>query len=229
MNQSEKLFSDAFENNTWGDPESRSGPGSTEAYTRRLRKFLPALLKTLDVQSILDAPCGDFNWMRLVDLDGISYLGGDIVSKLIVDNRRKYPGQKFRHLDITRDRLPNSDFWLCRDVLFHLSNEDIFHVLFNFLASNIKWFCTSHFLDCSANWDAPSDPRVYRPINLCLAPFSLPPPDYCLKDSVPGRPQRWLAVWDREALIHWFNLHIRIAQVGLLRIRPNTGSPGEAR
>jgi hypothetical protein len=37
-----------------------------------------------DVKSLLDIPCGDFHWMRRVNLQGLSYVGADIVRELIV-------------------------------------------------------------------------------------------------------------------------------------------------
>ena len=40
--------------------------------------------------SLLDAPCGDFNWMRHVPLGGVSYTGADVVPELIARNRRDY-------------------------------------------------------------------------------------------------------------------------------------------
>jgi hypothetical protein len=45
------------------------------------------VLHDLGAQSLLDAGCGDFNWMRTVDLPGIKYIGVDVVSDLIERNR----------------------------------------------------------------------------------------------------------------------------------------------
>jgi hypothetical protein len=35
---------------------------------------------------MLDAPCGDFNWMKEVDLSAVHYTGGDIVEPLVNSN-----------------------------------------------------------------------------------------------------------------------------------------------
>jgi hypothetical protein len=38
---------------------------------------------------LLDIPCGDFNWMKLLNL-GVDYIGADIVGELIAENRRRF-------------------------------------------------------------------------------------------------------------------------------------------
>src|ERR1700690_4609194 len=74
----ERIFLDAFRDNRWGDAESISGPGSNLRVTEEIRKAIPELIADLGVRSILDIPCGDFNWMSRLDL-GVDYTGADIV------------------------------------------------------------------------------------------------------------------------------------------------------
>src|SRR5689334_2969418 len=60
------IFSSIYLDNSWGDPESVSGRGSTLARTEVVRRKLPILLASVGAKSLLDAPCGDFNWMQHV-------------------------------------------------------------------------------------------------------------------------------------------------------------------
>ena len=191
-------FTDAFDNRVWMDPESLSGPGSTLSYTSDLRSTLPNLVRGLGCKTMLDAPCGDFNWMKEVDLTGIRYTGADIVPAMIAELSAAYPKRKFRVLDITSDPFPKSDFVLCRDVLFHLSNVDIVKVLDNFVRSGSEWFATSHYFQVTAMPDVQSGPTTFRPVNLTVAPFHIEPPDYVLKDCAPNFLRRWLGVWHRS-------------------------------
>ena len=62
----QQIFKEIYANNFWGDPESLSGPGSSEHYTKNLRNQLQKIFSNLKIKSVLDAPCGDFNWMSLV-------------------------------------------------------------------------------------------------------------------------------------------------------------------
>jgi hypothetical protein len=64
-------FEGMYEQNIWGDRESRSGSASNLKSTERLRAELPALLRDLGVRSLLDIPCGDWVWMQHVDLSTI--------------------------------------------------------------------------------------------------------------------------------------------------------------
>ncbi|NBO28678.1 MAG: hypothetical protein EBV10_05470, partial [Synechococcaceae bacterium WB6_1A_059] len=81
------IFNYYYINNFWGDSESVSGPGSTLAYTENLRAELPKLVEELEVTSILDSPCGDYNWFRMIEWNSeIAYIGGDIVESLVSRN-----------------------------------------------------------------------------------------------------------------------------------------------
>jgi hypothetical protein len=59
-------------------------------YTETIRQTLPALLAELRVESMLDLPCGDFNWMKQVELPVSRYIGADIVEPLIAKNQGQY-------------------------------------------------------------------------------------------------------------------------------------------
>src|SRR5262249_48072014 len=47
--------------------ESVCGPGSSLSQTDEIRRMLPLLISETGTRSFLDAPCGDFNWMRHVE------------------------------------------------------------------------------------------------------------------------------------------------------------------
>jgi hypothetical protein len=66
-------FTRTFTTNAWQDPESVSGPGSTRARGADFRPALLAMLDAYGIRSIVDAPCGDFNWMH-VGSDGAGAL-----------------------------------------------------------------------------------------------------------------------------------------------------------
>lgn len=207
-------FTWAYDEFYWKNPESRSGPGSTLDYTKSLRALLPGVLRGLGVRTMLDAPCGDFHWMKEVDLSGIQYIGGDIVEKMVFELRDRYPAHEFSVVDITKDKLPQVDLWLCRDVLIHLSNHDILKILYNFLRSGSRLLATSHFPYNHLNGDVQSGPRAFHEVNLCHPPFGLAQPLITLPDSIPGYPARWLGIWDRAQVVAWFNVHVLVAQDG---------------
>lgn len=171
------LFTEFYETNRWGSLESASGPGSELVQTKEVRAALPMLFRRFDVRTMLDAPCGDFNWMRHVDLSRLeTYVGVDIVRPLIRHNQDNYSSRKISFLekDLTKDLLPAADLVFCRDCLVHLSNSEAQKVLENFLLSKSRYLLTTNYVGEVANRD--TSMGRWRPLNLSLPPFSLPEP-----------------------------------------------------
>lgn len=197
------IFDYYYQNNTWGDSESVSGPGSTLAYTKNIRTKIPELVEELGVFIILDSPCGDFNWFRAIEWNiGISYIGADIVKPLTDKNQLLYgdASKRFISLDITNDKLPQADLWLCRDCLFHLSYKDIAIAIQNFLTSDIRYILTSNHQNCTKNKDITTG--SFRLLNLELPPFNLGKPIMVIDDWIEGFPERQLCLWERNTLIN---------------------------
>ena len=165
-----------YETNLWSGAESRSGVGSSLAATARLRSELPPLLRSLGIRRLLDLPCGDFHWMKEVDLEGIEYIGGDIVQAAVEANRASYegPGRRFIRADLTSGPLPAADAIFCRDLLVHFSFENIARAFRTMRASRAEWLLTTTFTGPRANSDIVDGD--WRPLNLERAPFHLPSP-----------------------------------------------------
>lgn len=181
----ESTFEPFYAQNLWGDEESGSGPGSSLAKTARLRRELPALLSELRVRTLLDAPCGDFNWMRETALDLELYTGADVVRSIVERNRRLYEDarRRFLVLDVTRDRLPRADLVLCRDMLVHLSFRHAAAAIENFRRSGSEYLLTSTYPGWTRNEDVSTG--GFRPLNLQLPPFDFPPPLRFLDEKEP--------------------------------------------
>jgi hypothetical protein len=184
-----------------------SGQGSTATSTHTLRQALEVLLRQEGVETFLDAPCGDFNWMRDVNFpENCNYIGGDIVAQMVSNLQHRYGqetvgnsgSRKFIHLDLTRDELPQADIWLCKDCLQHLSHADVASVLRNFRKSRIKIALISNHTSVNSNIDIRTG--QFRHLDLTLSPFNVLPPRQKLRDSpVDGEP-RYIGVWYREDL-----------------------------
>jgi hypothetical protein len=183
-------FTRIYETNLWGSEASRSGTGSVDAQTARIREALPGLMAHLEIRSLLDIPCGDFAWMRHVPLDGVHYTGADIVPHLVEANQRAFgasssgdgPGnRRFVLLDLTHDALPPVDLVFCRDCLVHLSFAHIASALRNLHASGAQWLLTTTFPGQARNEDI--DDGDWRMLNLQAAPFHFPPPQALLNEG----------------------------------------------
>ncbi len=169
-------FSAIYRNNGFVGTESLSGAGSTRFQTRVIRQRLPELVRELGVQSILDIPCGDFHWMRDVDLAGIWYVGADVVDEMVQRNRDLFGSafRRFECVNLITGPLPVADMVFCRDCLVHLPYEDALAALETIRQSSCRWLLTTTFTRATPNIDLNS--AGWRPLNLMLPPFNLPAP-----------------------------------------------------
>jgi SAM-dependent methyltransferase len=201
----QQIFAGMYQRNSWGDPQSVSGHGSDLVQTQVIRRELAKLVEDLGVRTLLDAPCGDFYWMRLVELQLAEYIGADIVPDLIAANTRQCgrPSVRFVVLDVCKDELPKVDLILCRDCLVHLPLQAALAAVHNFVRSGSRYLLTTTFpglvkrnkpLVITGNW---------RPLDLRLPPFSFPEPLRYINEECtePGHfEQKSLGLWELARL-----------------------------
>jgi hypothetical protein len=180
---SQRKFKKVYLKNLFGGKESLSGEGSSLFQTVEIRRRLPGVLVELAVRTLLDAPCGDFNWLKELQLPIEKYIGVDIVPGLIEENLRKYSNtqRSFVQLDIIRDMVPQADLILCRDCLVHLSFRHCMKVIDNFKRSGSKYLLTTTFVNRTKNDDL--DRGFWRTLNLEKAPFHFPKPIEILNEK----------------------------------------------
>jgi hypothetical protein len=200
-----QIFTRIYLKKSWANPERVSGNGSDLVQTATIRRELANLIAELNIRALLDAPCGDFNWMRHVPMDLGQYIGADIVPQLIAANAERYagPNRRFVGLDICRDQPPKVDLILCRDCLVHLPLELGVAALNNFIGSGADYLLTTTYpglirankqLMVTGNW---------RPLDLCLPPFGLPRPIRVIREHCTEKddfPEKSLGLWDLRAL-----------------------------
>lgn len=199
------MFRRIYEENRWLDPESVSGMGSNLTQTAVLRDTLPHLFDELGVQTLVDAPCGDFHWMSAADLGDLDYWGLDILPEIIEKNSRGFGSERrrFAVLDLVASPVPvGADLFMCRDLLVHLSLDAGLRVLRNIARGDPKWVLLTTFTRRVENVDIL--PGEWRPLNLTLPPFDLPDPYRVIAEGCTefdGRyPDKSLGLWTGTAL-----------------------------
>ena len=172
-NTPEYVFRFIYEQNLWGDKESVSGEGSSSNQTEVIIKEVPKLIKKYRIKSILDVPCGDFNWIRNVVNDNLIYVGGDIVGPIIKKNQRQYTRDniKFIKINLISDPLPAADLLICRDCFVHFSYEDIKKSLNNIRKRKIKYLLLTTYTERTHNRNILTGD--WRPLNMEIRPFYL--------------------------------------------------------
>jgi hypothetical protein len=134
-------FDTIYKNHLWGGEQGfYSGSGShTEAIIRPYIDVLTRLIVDNQLHRIVEIGCGDFNIMGKVLgalwADGYTYdyHGFDVVPALIAHNQTVYgrPHVDFSYADASAPDtvLPDGDLCIIRQVLQHLTNADIAHIL----------------------------------------------------------------------------------------------------
>lgn len=201
----ETVFTSIWHNNYWGDTESLSGPGSSLIYTKTIREELPNIFDAFAIKSVFDAPCGDFNWMKLVLKESnINYIGADIV-KGIIEKNILYETDLISFVvhDITKDKFPKTDLWICRDILFHLSYIDILSALVLFIESDTPFLLTSTHINLSHFKNKNIRTGDFRMIDLFGSPFNFPLNVlHRFDDYIEPQPPRIMCLFSREQILH---------------------------
>jgi glycosyltransferase involved in cell wall biosynthesis len=169
-------FTEVYEKNIFRGSVSRSGEGSDLVQTAIIRREIPALVEELGIKTFLDAPCGDWYWMKEVDLPVERYIGLDIVEALVEKNQKIFGSEKvsFQCINLAEGELPKADLVFSRDCLVHLSFADSLKIIANFKRSGAKYLLTTTFTSRTKNEDLGDG--FWRPLNKQLAPFNFPEP-----------------------------------------------------
>ena len=126
------IFNDIYIKCLWGkgdDGLSTSGDGShNENIIKPYVDVVKETLARLSPKKIIDIGCGDFNVGKNFAGNVDEYIACDVSSVILERNRTKYAHMsnvKFMSLNLASDEIPVGDVAFVRQVLQHLSNEDI--------------------------------------------------------------------------------------------------------
>lgn len=192
-------FNYIYQKNHWAGKESISGKGSDLTQTTTIINEIPNLLKAYKINTFLDIPCGDFNWMQYMDLEGINYIGGDIVEALILKNQESFKKEnvQFKTINLVEDNLPESDLLMSRDCFVHLSYENIFKAIHNIKLSKCEYLLATTFKDRTVNFDTTNG--HWRTLNLEIPPFNFPKPMHLINENCTEKNGRYkdksLGLW----------------------------------
>ena len=177
--------------NAWkgGLPETICGSGSTIRNSSIIIEGLNKMINNYDIKSIADLGCGDFNWMKKVNLSSIDYIGYDWFIK---NNADIYGSENitFAEGNIADIDIRKSDLVICKDVMIHMDNDHALAILNNIKRSKPKYLFVTTFNICSN--DKRDLNSNFAPLNIELKPFyimgllyriSLAMPDYPPNDE----------------------------------------------
>lgn len=177
------IFTKIADKNIWQSSESLSGTGSTYEITQAIRYALPIVFAKYEIKSLLDLPCGDFNWQHKLLPYLQSYIGGDIVPSIIKSLQIKHGGEMFREMNLCESPLPKADCILVRDCLVHLPFADCMQALQNIKASGSRYLLITSFAN-KQNRDL-RKAGGWRKLNMQALPFDLGEPIARISEDSP--------------------------------------------
>ncbi len=125
------VMTQIYEKKFWGSNTAAFYSGEGSHNSAIVKPYVNAVLKFLKTHNnaltVCDLGCGDFNIGKQLVKHTKTYYAIDIVAPLIERNKTVFKDThlEFLCLDIAEDALPKADCAILRQVLQHLSNEEI--------------------------------------------------------------------------------------------------------
>jgi len=164
------------------------------AGTEAVAAALPGLLRCLGAANLVDAGCGDLGWIAAVTEELNLYLGYDIAPTAVQAAAGRIAG-RLNHAvcaaDIVSQDLPAADAVLCRDTLTELPPDAARAALRRFKAGGSRYLLATTFPRGETGYIRAGG---WQPMNLCAAPFDLPPPRLSIAEGAGGS-SKILGVW----------------------------------
>lgn len=188
MNDYIKTFENYFDQSFWGNKDGSSGPNSAFSQTPILRENLQQLFEEFNIKTLYDAGCGDANLFHFLKIDNLEkYIGAECVEALSRQNRQQFadrPNMAFITADVVKEPIPMVDLILSRDVVHYLPNELVQQFLDNCQRSGSKYLLVTHNTHSPTSANTPTEPGIFRPVNLTQAPFNWTAPVTSIKEDV---------------------------------------------
>jgi len=136
-------FDEVYKKGMWKQGTSHSGQGSEGLLADRYAEFVIDYALGNGIRKVVDGGCGDFSIGSRLAPNFDEYLAFDVSSRIIAINKDRYAGfcasgrVTFGFMDMTSTTFPPTELILIRQVLQHLTNEQIQKILKNIEES--KW------------------------------------------------------------------------------------------
>jgi len=172
ISNAKSVFENIYKTCGWGNG---SGPGSTIEYNVDYVGVLKRLFDDLEIKSVVDIGCGDWQFSRHIDFNQINYTGIDVVEQLIQTNTQLFskPNIHFVCLDIIQnpESVPESDLIILKDVVQHWPTKTIIKILTT-VKSKAKYIL---LVNCCHQNDPLDDINLgeYRPLSHTMYPLQL--------------------------------------------------------
>ncbi|NBO71223.1 MAG: hypothetical protein EBU66_14495 [Bacteroidetes bacterium] len=143
------IFTRIYEEGTWGDGSVHnpfSGTGSAPDNAVPFVRFVADTINKYGILSIFDFGHGDWSIWRDYKFENLNYVGVDVAGGLSQKNQDLFGSEKIRFLEVDENYiLPEGELLICKEVLQHLSLNEINRILPQFSKFNYLILCNAFF------------------------------------------------------------------------------------
>lgn len=145
----ENVFTRIYEEGTWGDGSILSpfsGSGSAPDNAVPFVKFVEDVINQNSILSIFDFGHGDWSIWRDYKFENLKYFGVDVASGLSQKHQDLFGSEEIKFLEVDENySLPEGELLICKEVLQHLSLNEINRILPQFSKFNYLILCNAFF------------------------------------------------------------------------------------
>ncbi|WP_416462306.1 hypothetical protein [Sphingomonas sp. VDB2] len=156
----------------WG---GHSGSGSSPYHTMAYRMFLEQFIALNNIRSVTDVGCGDWQFSKFINYDGVSYQGYDVVPTIVAQNIALHSSDD-ANFDVMPDDVMDvrgGDLLIMKDVLQHLPDD----VIMGFAAKLFPKFKYCLLTNSYRKLDTPQNIDIetggFRCLDLTEAPYNV--------------------------------------------------------
>ena len=173
------VFSKIYEDGIWGGD---SGLGSSPSNAAEYINLLQSYIDDPRVHTIVDLGCGDWRIMSQITIPkGKTYIGYDVVPKLIEANKQKYAKLNvhfyaIKDLHELKSKNVKADLLVVKDVMQHWPNSEVSYFIKDILPNFKLALITNGYSSTpSTGSKLNGDIKLghYRPLDLTGSPFNL--------------------------------------------------------
>ena len=146
-----------FSSAAYWEARYRGGGASGAGSLGRLARFKAAVINRFlaenHIASLIDLGCGDASQLALLETEA-EYIGVDVSPTALARCAARHPGRRFVTPEALRP-LPPAELTLSLDVLYHLTEDTVFHDTVRVLFAHATRFVVIYASNVNAAWPVP--------------------------------------------------------------------------
>lgn len=164
-----RKFDTIYRENAWG---GGSGRGSTYNNNIDYVAFVARFIQRNNIRSVVDLGCGDWQFSRYMNWEGISYLGVDVVPSLVQRNNEIFGSETIKFILLPElFALPQAHLLLCKDVMQHWPNSMVADALGK-ISGKYQYILLTNDEEPSYGQNPDISLGQCRPLDVRKAPFN---------------------------------------------------------